>query len=153
MTSIVRVGCDVDEIHRRYAAIHSALFGAAAFRQIIAAMTGRTAKTYQGYLQTLEQLQVRLSESAATVPIADPGSTAHLVFQLRAALTEYITALDAAIAALHGICSGLLNDEDAYRAIPKGGRSAFNRDKTAYDRVLVQLEQQGRRLNRLFSRF
>jgi hypothetical protein len=153
MTSIVRLGCDVAEIHHQYAAVHSALFGAASIRLVFAAMTGRSARNYQAYLDTLDQLQVQLSGLAAEISTADAGAAAHQAVQLRTSLSEYVTTLDTAIVGLRGMCTGLLQDEDTYREIPTDGPSAFNRDKTGYDRVLMRLEQQGHRLNRLFSRF
>ncbi len=67
-------------------------------------------------------------------------------------LTEYVASLDAAIVRLCGMCEQLLHDEDSYREIPPGEQSAFNRDNTAYDGMLLQLDQLGRRLNKLFSR-
>ncbi|MGB5725757.1 MAG: hypothetical protein WBM52_00930 [Thiogranum sp.] len=153
MTSIVSLGCNVAEIHHKYATIHGALFGAASFRLVIIAMAGRTAKTYRKYLQTLEQLQTRLSGLAAEIPIADTVIASHQAGQLRGALSEYVATLDTAIVDLKGICTQMLQDEDAYRDTPVGGQSAFNRDKVHYDRVLLRLEQLGSRLNRLFSRF
>lgn len=153
MASIVSLGYGVAEIHHQYAAIHGALFGAASFRLAIIAMTGRSTKTYRDYVQTLEQLQARLSGFAAEVPIADVVTAADQAGQLRGALSEYIATLDIAIADLKGICTQMLQDEDGYRAIPKGEQSAFNRDKIHYDRVLLRLEKLGSRLNRLFSRF
>jgi hypothetical protein len=153
MASIVSLGYGVAEIHHQYAAIHGALFGAASFRLAIIAMTGRSTKTYRDYVQTLEQLQARLSGFAAEVPIADVVTAADQAGQLRGALSEYIATLDIAIADLKGICTQMLQDEDGYRAIPKGEQSAFNRDKIHYDRVLLRLEKLGGRLNRLFSRF
>jgi hypothetical protein len=153
MASIVSLGCDVAEIHHQYAAIHGALFGAASFGLVIIAMTGRTAKTYREYLQTLEQLQTRLSGIATEVPLADGVAAAHQAAKLRSALSEYIATLDTAIADLKGICTQMLQDEDAYRDTPKGGQSDFNRDKIHYDRVLLRLKQLGSRLNRMFSRF
>jgi hypothetical protein len=153
MASIVSLGCDVAEIHHQYAAIHGALFGAASFGLVIIAMTGRTAKTYREYLQTLEQLQTRLSGIATEVPLADGVAAAHQAAQLRSALSEYIATLDTAIADLKEICTQMLQDEDAYRDTPKGGQSDFNRDKIHYDRVLLRLKQLGSRLNRMFSRF
>jgi len=153
MASIVSLGCGVAEIHRQYAAIHGVLFGAASFRLAIIAMTGRTTESYREYLQTLEQLQTRLSGFAAEVPIAEVVTAADQAGQLRGALSEYVATLDTAIAELKGICTQLLQDEDAYRDTPKGEQSAFNRDKVHYDRVLLRLEKMGSRLNRLFSRF
>lgn len=153
MASIVSLGYGVAEIHHQYAAIHGALFGAASFRLAVIAMTGRSTKTYRDYVQTLEQLQTRLSGFAAEVPIADVVTAADQAGQLRGALSEYIATLDIAIADLKGICTQMLQDEDGYRAIPKGEQSAFNRDKIHYDRVLLRLEKLGGRLNRLFSRF
>ena len=153
MASIVSLGYGVAEIHHQFAAIHGALFGAASFRLAIIAMTGRSTKTYRDYVQTLEQLQARLSGFAAEVPIADVVTAADQAGQLRGALSEYIATLDIAIADLKGICTQMLQDEDGYRAIPKGEQSAFNRDKIHYDRVLLRLEKLGGRLNRLFSRF
>ena len=88
MASIVSLGYGVAEIHHQYAAIHGALFGAASFRLAIIAMTGRSTKTYRDYVQTLEQLQARLSGFAAEVPIADVVTAADQAGQLRGALSE-----------------------------------------------------------------
>ncbi len=153
MASIINLGCGIAEVHHQYAAIHSAMFGAASFRLAVAAMTGRIAKTYEEYLQTLQQLQTRLAGLAAQVPTADAGVSVHQADQLRGKLAEYTATLNNAITGLLGMCSQLLQDEISYRETPAGGQSAFNRDKVQYDRVLLQLEQLGRRLNQLFSSF
>jgi hypothetical protein len=153
MGSIVNLGCDIAEIHHQYNAIHSARFGASAYRLVIAAMTGRTARAYQEYLQILDQLQTRLSGLAVEVPTVDAGAAAHQTNQLRAVLSEYATTLNSATLSLRGMCAQLLQDEDSYRNIPIGGQSVFNQDKIRYDRVLLHLEQLGRRLNYLFTRF
>ncbi len=153
MGSIVNLGCDIAEIHHRYTSIHSTLFGASSYRLVIAAMTGRTATAYQEYLQVLDQLQTRLSELAVEVPTADAGAAAYQANQLRGVLSDYVSTLNSAIVSLRKMCTQLLQDEDSYRDIPKGGQSAFNQDKIRYDRVLLQLEQLGSRLNKLFSRF
>ncbi len=60
MGSIANLGCDIAEIHHQYNAIHSALFGASAYRLVIAAMTGHTARVYQEYLLILDKPQTRL---------------------------------------------------------------------------------------------
>ncbi len=153
MASIINLGCEVAEVHHQYAAIHGAMFGAASYRLVVAAMTGRIAKTYERYLKTLEELQARLSKLTAQIPTADAGAAAHQAVQLRGTLSEYVATLNDAIADLQGMCTQLLYDEDSYRDTPPGGHSAFNQDKVRYDRVLLQLEQHGRRLNHLFSRF
>ena len=153
MASIIALGCDIAEIHHEYNAIHGALFGASSYRLVIAAMTGRTTRAYQGYLHTLNQLQTRLSECTAQLPSADAGAIAHQADHVREVMFEYASTLDSAMVDLHNICNRLMQDEDGYRESPQGGQSAFNRDKVHYDRVLLQLEKLGRQLNQLFSRF
>jgi hypothetical protein len=153
MVSVVSLGCEVADVHHQYAAIHGALFGAASFRLVIAAMTGRTGKTYRGYLETLERLQVRLSALATQIPSADVGIALHRGEQLRGTLAEYVATLERAIGGLSAMCKRLLQDEEIYRHTPEGGQSEFNRDKIRDDRVLLQLERLGSQLNRLFSRF
>ena len=154
MGSIIDLGCDIAEIHHQYSAVHSSLFGASSYRLVIAAITGRTARTYQGYLQTLDNLETRLSTLASQVPNAEAGvAVAHHARQLREVLSDYISALDSAILSLRRICVQLLQDEESYRNVPPAGHSAFNQDKIEYDRVLLQLEKLGRSLNQLFSRF
>ena len=153
MGSIINLGCDIAEIHHQYTAIHSALFGASSYRLVIAAMTGRTAKVYQEYLQILAQLQTRLAGLAAEITEVDASAAVHQADLLRGVLSEYATTLNSAIVSLREICAQLLQDEKSYRDIPEGGQSAFNRDKISYDRVLLELERLGRRLNQLFSRF
>jgi hypothetical protein len=153
MKSIVDLGCDIADIHHQYSAVHSSLFGASSYRLAIAAMTGRTAKTYQAYLQTLDKLQSRLSDLAAEVSTTDAGTMTHQSRQLRDALTKYCSTLHSALVSLHHICSQLLQDEESYRNIPPGGQSRFNQDKIHYDRVLLQLDKLGRMLNQLFARF
>jgi hypothetical protein len=153
MTSIINLGCDIAEIHHQYSAVHNALFGASSYRLVIAQMTGRTASIYQESLQTLDQLQARLSVLAGQIAFAEAGASIHQANQLRDVLTEYAENLNSAIDSLRNMYSQLERDADGYHETPNGGQSAFNRDKIKYDRLLLHLEQLGRRLNRLFSRF
>jgi len=153
MTSIVTMGCKVAEVHHEYDSIHNTLFGATSFRLVIANMTGRTAKIYRTSQQSLEQLQLQLSELSAAIPSTKAGAAAHQADQLRVALSDYVLALDKAIVTLQDMFVRLLNDEDAYSTIPERGKSAFTLDRIRYDRVLMQLEQRGSDLNKLFSRF
>lgn len=153
MTSIISVGCEIANVHQNYSRIHDALFGAASFRLVIATMTGRTGKIYGESLETLEQLQIRLSEISVVIPTADAGAAAYQADQLRGALSDYVTTLNTAIIELQAMYTQLLEDEDAYYATPAGGQSAFNQDKIRYDRLLLRLERHGSGLNQLFSRF
>lgn len=153
MTNIVSLGCEIAEIHHQYAGIRDALFGAASVRLLIASMTGRTAKIYKRSLHKLEQLQVQLSELSAMIPLADAGAVAHQADQIRGPLSAYAATLNSAIVGLQEMYTQLLKDENAYYAVPEGGKSAFNLDKINYDKVLLRLEQQGSGLNKLFSRF
>lgn len=153
MTNIISVGCKIAEVHHKYSAIHDAMFGAASYRLVIATMTGRSDRIYRRSVQNLEQLQVRLAELSAEIPLADVGAAAYQAEQLRIPMLDYVDALNEAITALREMYTQLLQDEDAYRAIPEGGHSAFNQDKIIYDKLLLRLEQQGSGLNKLFSRF
>lgn len=153
MTNIISVGCEIAEVHHKYSDIHDAMFGAASYRLVIATMTGRTAKIYRQSVQTLEQLQVQLSELSAAIPLADGGAAVYQADQLRGPMSDYVDALNSAILALQEMYTQLLEDEDAYRTIPEGGHSVFNQDKIIYDKLLLRLEQQGSGLNKLFSRF
>ena len=153
MTSIVTMGCKVAEVHHKYDSIHNTLFGVTSFRLVIANMTGRTGNIYRTSQQSLEQLQLQLSELSAAIPSTKAGAATHQADQLRVALSDYVLALDKAIVTLQDMFVRLLNDEDAYSTIPEGGKSAFTLDRIRYDRVLIQLERRGSDLNQLFSRF
>lgn len=153
MTNIISVGCEIAEIHHKYSELNDAMFGAASIRLVFATMTGRTTRIYRRSTQALGQLQAQLSELSAAIPEADGGAAAYQAEQLRGPMQDYVAALNNAIMALKQMYTRLSEDEDAYRAIPEGGQSAFNQDKVVYDKLLLRLEQQGSSLNKLFSRF
>lgn len=153
MTSIVSLSCNVAEIHHQYASIHEHLFGAVSLRKIFSAIKGNRAKAYKESMESLEQLQKRLKELETNMQTADAGSRPHKARLMRETLSEYITALDSVIASLRAICTWLSKDEDAYRYSPEGKQSMFSKDKIRYDQELMSLEQQGKRLNKLFSQY
>ena len=153
MTNIISVGCEIAEVHHKYSDINDAMFGTASVRLVFATMMGRTASIYRRSAQALEQLQAQLSDLAAAIPEANGGAAAYQADQLRGPMQDYVVALNSAILALKEMYTRLSEDEDAYRAIPEGGQSAFNQDKIVYDKLLLRLEQQGSSLNKLFSRF
>jgi hypothetical protein len=151
--NIIRLGCDIAEVHRRFTEIQGTLFGAASFRLALAVTLRRRKLPYRSCLHPLEQLQARLSELAAEVPTAGAGLSVQQADRLRTSLSQYAATLNTAITQLHSMCHALWQDEEGHRATPEGGRSAFNRDTIQYDHVLMQLDKLGLHLNRLFARY
>lgn len=154
MASIIDLGYEIAGVHHQYAAIHASLFGAASIRLVVATMTGRLAEVYEGHLIELQALQIRLADLSGRVTGAECATAmVHMSSQIRGMMTDYAATLKKAMSELQSMVGSMLEDEKGYRQIPAGGQSKFNRDKTKYDLVLLQLEQEGSRLNKLFSRF
>ncbi len=154
MAKIISRGCEVADVRQSDAAIHSALFGAASFRLLINALTGRGRQNFErqhralvdllGELEDLEREIINIDRSERATRGAD---------ELQTVLLSYIRALFKVIAGLAGICGQLEYDEQAYRDVNASGSSRFNRDKVQYEYALHELERWGSRLNRLFSSY
>lgn len=154
MAKIITLGLEVAEIHRRYAGIHGTLFGASSFRLVIKALSGKGGEAYGKNHQALvellgllEDLKRRISECG------QHDRSVRGAHELQKALLDYCAALAKVIADLAGICHNLQQDESGYRAVDRAVHSRFNQDKVNYDYALSDLENQGGRLNRLFSSY
>jgi hypothetical protein len=150
MAKIITLGCEVADVHRRYAAVHSALFGASSFRLVIDALAGRAPRTFERHRQTLEMLQARIA--ALAEEIEGLGADDRLPrggAELSSALLEYAHSLAETIGRLYGICGALREDEPAYRLAASGQPSRFDQDRIGYDYASRhQAEQAIRRLLR-----
>lgn len=148
MARIIKLGCDVAAVHRRYSGIHGALFGAASYRLVIDALTGKAGAAYGEYEQRLGDLGERLE--ALTTEIADPE--VEVSARLRQVLLDYARVLGTAIDQLRTICARLKADEKGYRRFDLGV-SPLRQDKIRYDHCLSELERLGTELNKLFARY
>ncbi len=154
MAKIISLGCEVADVHRRYAAIHSALFGLASLRLLVHALTGRGQRNFGMQHQALVGLLDELEDLERRVLNTDRSERATRgADELQAVLLDYIRVLFKVVAGLASICGQLEHDEPAYREVNANGGSSFNRDKVEYDYALNELERVGTRLNRLFSSY
>ncbi len=154
MAKIISLGCEVADIHKRYAAIHSALFGIASFRLLICALTGRGRQNFERHHRALVDLLDKLEDLEQRIINIDRSERATRgADELQKVLRGYVRALFKVIAGLAGICGQLEHDEQAYRDVNTSGSSCFNRDKVQYEYALYELERLGSRLNRLFSTY
>ena len=154
MAKIISLGCKAADIHHRYSAVHSSLFGAFSYRLVITALLGKTERSYGKYEQTLDGLWkelVGLDEQIAGTTAEERVS--HGSDQLHQILIDYTHTLHDVIAHLQDICRKLREDEEEYRTLDAKGQSRFNRDKIAYDHSIIQLERLGTKLNKLFSTY
>ncbi len=154
MAKIISLGCEVAGVHQRYAAIHSALFGAASFRLLISALTGRARQNFARHHRALVDLLGRLEDLEQGIINIDHSERATRgADELQDVLLSYIRALLKVISGLAGMCGQLEYDEQAYRDVDASGSSRFNHDKVQYEYALHELERWGSRLNRLFSSY
>ncbi len=147
MTAIVDLGCQVANLHHRYAAVHDSLFGASS------AIKGTERRTYADYGQGLAQLGQELARLGPQIAGQTSAPGGHRVEPLRDALLDYTQSLSRVVTALQAMCGRLAEDAAGYRKSPPQGQSAFNRDKVEYDYALREMERLGTRLNKLFASF
>lgn len=155
MARIISLGCEVSEAYRRYAAVHSALFGIPSFRQVFNTLTGRRLRrAYTEHQRVLVELLGQLEALERQIGTVERrekpvrGSE-----EMHRVLLEYIHALVKVIAGLAAMCEHLMHDEQAYRAVDGTAGSRFNRDRVGYDYALHDLERLGTKLNHLFSTY
>ena len=154
MAKIISLGCEVADIYRRYASVHGALFGLSSFRVLKNALAGKRRDTYEEHLATLEELRGLLMDVERRISECGRSDLSfRRAEELRDMMLSYTATLTRVVAELSGICTNLARDERSYRNVDAVGLSRFNQDKISYDRALSQLENQGTKLNRLFSSY
>ncbi len=154
MARIISLGLEVAEVHRRYAEIHGALFGAASFRLILQTLRGQGRKAFAEHHRSLVELLGLLEDLESRVEACEKSEqSSRGAHELRQTLLDYSAALIKVISGLAAICRNLERDEDGYRQTDEQGRSRFNQDKIRYDYAISELETLGGKLNRLFSSY
>lgn len=154
MAKIIQLACELAEVHRRYAEVHSDLFGVSSFRLAINALTGRGRWRYSEYRSTLSGLLQRLADLGTQ--IADCGAserTSRGAEELQRVMLRYVEALERVIRELSNINDHLAGNEQDYRQADDSGVSPLNRDKAEYARTVSEMEYLGNQLNRLFSTY
>ncbi|MCU7931818.1 MAG: hypothetical protein KZQ90_13540 [Candidatus Thiodiazotropha sp. (ex Codakia rugifera)] len=151
MSNLINLGCDVSDIHRRYAEIHGALFGITSYRMVLYALKGESRSMYSDYERRLKGLQEELAAHISSIRKTDLPLRNSA--DLHNSLIEYTHILSQVISALESICSHLKDDEDEYRSSIKNGQSRFLQDKVNYDYSIRELERIGTKLNKLFSTY
>jgi uncharacterized protein YukE len=154
MSELIKLSCSVADIYQRYRAIHGTLFGASYLRRMLDTLRGRAGQQYGGFSQTLNAIQNELD--ALESQIRQPNEERPVTGadrQLRNALLDYTQNLNRAVNSLESICSGLGQDQAAYRKVRADGRSQFTADKLEYDQLLSELERRGTRLEKLFANY
>ena len=153
MTRIISLGCDVVNVRNRYTRIHETVFGVSV-KRVVDLMKGRecsVCRTCAGELDDLEkELCAIQAEIEAIPPEERPPRGAE---PLRATLLRYIKVLLRAMKSLEGICRRLGEEGERYRESVNGERSRFRQDKVDYEYLIVELENLGTKLNRLFSSY
>ena len=153
MSELIKIGCSVADVYHRYQEIHKTLFGTSYLRRFMDVLRGNRL-VYGKHLDSLQQFQMELA--TLEQQIADPNRvtlTTGADRELRNALSGYTRALAKSVEELRVICSGLEQDEVAYRKLGEDGRSRFTADKLIYDQRLLELERLGTRLEKLFSNY
>ena len=154
MAKIISLGCDVAEIYRCYADVHSALFGAKSYHLIVEAFTRKEGYAYANCECSLGELQDRLTGLETDISeLGENELSSRAAADLRRVLLDYIQSLRVVIVRLKEICRHLVEDERGYREASATGHSRFNRDKVDYDHSIRQLERTGTQLNKLFSSY
>jgi hypothetical protein len=154
MARIITLGLEAAEMHRRYSAIHGALFGASSFRLLIQTLRGRGREAFAGYRHDLVELLGQLEELEYSIETCEKNEqSTRGAYALQQTLLDYCASLAKVIAGLAGICHNLEKDEARYRQTDEQGRSRFNQDKIRYDYAISELENLGVKLNRLFSSY
>ncbi|MES9918588.1 MAG: hypothetical protein ABW160_22030, partial [Candidatus Thiodiazotropha sp. 4PDIV1] len=71
MSNLINLGCDVSDIHRRYAEIHGALFGITSYRMVLYALKGESRSMYSDYERRLKGLQEELAAHISSIRKTD----------------------------------------------------------------------------------
>jgi len=154
MAKIIRLGCEVAEIHRLYAEVHASVFGASSIRSAIDAVLGKSAEVNAGRSARLLDLSSdlrRLRNEVSDGALDDrPIRGAE---ELQRVLLDYIDSLISVIECLASICRNLATGDKEYRDPDSGANSRYNQEKVQYDHAISSLEYQGEKLNRLFSTY
>ncbi|MCU7856685.1 MAG: hypothetical protein KZQ92_08740 [Candidatus Thiodiazotropha sp. (ex Lucinoma borealis)] len=151
MSNLINLGCDVSDVHRRYAEIHGALFGITSYRMVIYALKGESRSMYSDYEHRLKGLEEELAEHIGSIKNTDLPLRNSA--DLHDSLIEYTRILSQVISGLKSICSQLKDEEDDYRSSADNGQSRFLQDKVKYDYSIRELERIGTKLNKLFSTY
>ncbi|MCM8857040.1 MAG: hypothetical protein LC541_15880 [Candidatus Thiodiazotropha sp.] len=151
MSNLINLGCDVSDVHRRYAEIHGALFGITSYRMVIYALKGESRSMYSDYEHRLKGLEEELAEHISSIKNTDLPLRNSA--DLHDSLIEYTRILSQVISGLKSICSQLKDEEDEYRSSADNGQSRFLQDKVKYDYSIRELERIGTKLNKLFSTY
>ncbi|MEL0586013.1 MAG: hypothetical protein AAES65_14165 [Candidatus Thiodiazotropha sp. (ex. Lucinoma kazani)] len=151
MSNLINLGCDVSDVHRRYAEIHGALFGITSYRMVIYALKGESRSMYSDYERRLKGLEEELAEHISSIKNTDLPLRNSA--DLHDSLIEYTRILSQVISGLKSICSQLKDEEDDYRSSADNGQSRFLQDKVKYDYSIRELERIGTKLNKLFSNY
>ncbi|MCU7886562.1 MAG: hypothetical protein KZQ82_20425 [Candidatus Thiodiazotropha sp. (ex Lucinoma annulata)] len=151
MSNLINLGCDVSDVHRRYAEIHGALFGITSYRMVIYALKGESRSMYSDYEHRLKGLEEELAEHIGSIKNTDLPLRNSA--DLHDSLIEYTHILSQVISGLKSICSQLKDEEDDYRSSADNGQSRFLQDKVKYDYSIRELERIGTKLNKLFSTY
>lgn len=153
MAKIISLGCDLADTYRRYAAVHSDLFGALSLHFVKNSLTGKGCSTCVENHKTLLNLLDQISELEMQITGCNRNDLSfHRAEELQEIMLKYVAALAEAVRRLAGIVQNLTDDEQTYRRIDASGHSHFNRDKVEYDQSRSELQNLGARLNRLFPR-
>lgn len=154
MAKIIRLGCEVAEIHHQYAEVHTRVFGAGSFRSALAAIIGKSPESYSDRQEILLGLALKLRDRRKEVSGCKPGERSlRGAEELEQVLLDYIDALISVIEILASICGHLASGEEEYRDLSLGTNSGYNREKVKYDHAIGHLEYLGEKLNRLFSTY
>ncbi|MCU7841735.1 MAG: hypothetical protein KZQ94_20465 [Candidatus Thiodiazotropha sp. (ex Troendleina suluensis)] len=151
MSNLINLGCDVSDVHRRYAEIHGALFGITSYRMVIYALKGESRSMYSDYECRLKGLEEELAEHINSIKNTDLPLRNSA--DLHDSLIEYTRILSQVISGLKSICNQLKDEEDDYRSSTDNGQSRFLQDKVKYDYSIRELERIGTKLNKLFSTY
>ncbi|MEW8029678.1 MAG: hypothetical protein AB2792_16150 [Candidatus Thiodiazotropha sp.] len=154
MSKIINLGCEISDVHRRYAEIHGALFGLTSYRMVLYALKGESSSLYGDYEDKLKVLQDELAVLGEQLNrVSEDDLTLRNSALLHQTLIDYTEILSQIISKLQSICGHLKREEEDYRSSNENGQSRFNQDKVDYDYTIRELERIGTKLNKLFSSY
>lgn len=154
MSKLISVAVEIAGVHRRFARMHSLMFGKGSYRLVFDALVGKRRTTHRRAVRVLNNVERKLDKLKAELEyLSDEDCPPRGGGRLKNSLMEYCTVLQETALALRQICLNLADDEPDYRSTPNDGLSRFNRDKVRYDDCKSELERLGSQLNKLFSSY
>jgi hypothetical protein len=153
MSALLKLVYDTSVLRQRYTDVHQELFGISLGRFV--RLGGQPVRPdYGTQVEKLGTLTEDLQDLRGQLARLEPGQlTQRAGRELRAALTEYIVALEDSVRKLRVICERSLQAQQGAAPLKEYSVGDYRRDRIAYDDAIQHHKRLATRLNQLLSSF